>query len=424
MNDLAQEFTEIVRTPKGSGIYAFTPAICVLESGRYVFSGDLGGSDVPSLPEYASITPAPDSGSVRFGHIYTSDDRGETWQRRAVRNFTHARPFAHGNTVYVLGHSGDLVIYRSNDGGETWDDGSYLTQGELWHQSACAYWIEDGYITLVMEQKIIHADEYVDFWPVAYLAPVVMRAKLTDDLRLRSSWSFSNRVRFVDLVSEDTLAYHGIPFYNTFLHRERYPDGQYLTHPVGWLESNVVRITDPNHYWYDPSGRTYHIFMRANTAGTGYCCLMRAVIGEDGSITVEPQKNPSGRDVLFLPMPGGQNRFHLLWDAQTRLYWLLSVQSVDSMTHIALMGEERYHIPCDERDRLQLSFSRNCVDWCFAGLVAHGCSPKQSRHYASMAIDGEDLIVVSRSGDEDTESAHNTNLATFHRIKNFRDLVY
>lgn len=424
MKDLANDYTEIVHTPKGKQIFAFTPAICVLESGRYVFSGDLGGEDVPSLPDYPSISPSPYSSAVRYGHIFTSDDRGQTWQRRAVRNFTHARPFACGNTVYVLGHAGDLVIYRSDDGGDTWDDGSYLTQGELWHQSACGYWVEDGYITLVMEQKIIHPDEHVDYWPVAYLAPVVMRANLSDDLRRREVWTFSNRVRFVDLVDEDKLSYHGIPFYNTFRHRERYPSEEYLTHAVGWLESNVVRITDPNHYWYDPSGRTYHLFMRANTAGTGYCCLMQAVVGDDGAITVEPQKNPSGRDVLFLPMPGGQNRFHILWDDVTQLFWLLSVQSTDSMTRLEVMGEERYHIPCDERDRLQLSFSRNCVDWCFAGLVAHGESPKQSRHYASMAIDGDDLVIVSRSGDADTLSAHNTNLATFHRIQNFRALVY
>ena len=94
------------------------------------------------------------------------------------------------------------------------------------------------------------------------------------------------------------------------------------------------------------------------------------------------------------------------------------------MTRLELLSKERYNIPCDERDRLQLSFSKNMVDWCFAGLVAKGNSEKQSRHYACMAIDGEDLVLVSRSGDENTHSAHNTNLSTFHRIKDFRSLVY
>jgi hypothetical protein len=41
-----------------------------------------------------------------------------------------------------------------------------------------------------------------------------------------------------------------------------------------------------------------------------------------------------------------------------------------------------------------------------------------------MAIDGEDLLVLSRSGDERAKDAHNGNLITFHRIANFRRLSY
>ena len=42
-------------------------------------------------------------------------------------------------------------------------------------------------------------------------------------------------------------------------------------HAVGWIETNVVQITDPSHFWYDPSGKTLHLLMRCNTHGTGYC---------------------------------------------------------------------------------------------------------------------------------------------------------
>lgn len=41
-----------------------------------------------------------------------------------------------------------------------------------------------------------------------------------------------------------------------------------------------------------------------------------------------------------------------------------------------------------------------------------------------MVIDGEDLHVLSRSGDEKAASAHNGNFISFHTIKDFRDLVY
>jgi hypothetical protein len=41
-----------------------------------------------------------------------------------------------------------------------------------------------------------------------------------------------------------------------------------------------------------------------------------------------------------------------------------------------------------------------------------------------MAIDGNDLVILSRSGDKRAKSAHDGNIITFHRIKDFRALVY
>uniref|UniRef100_UPI0039C9BDC2 hypothetical protein n=1 Tax=Horticoccus sp. 23ND18S-11 TaxID=3391832 RepID=UPI0039C9BDC2 len=39
-------------------------------------------------------------------------------------------------------------------------------------------------------------------------------------------------------------------------------------------------------------------------------------------------------------------------------------------------------------------------------------------------FDGDDLVILARSGDERAQSAHNGNLITFHRVRNFRGLVY
>ena len=117
-------------------------------------------------------------------------------------------------------------------------------------------------------------------------------------------------------------------------------------------------------------------------------------------------------------------RFHITYDPQTKFYWLLSSQPTDSMTRAERLPAERYGLPNNERHRLVLHFSRNMVDWCFAGVVAMGATPNESRHYASMDIDGDDLIILSRSGDARAKSAHDGNLITFHRVKNFRELVY
>jgi len=193
---------------------------------------------------------------------------------------------------------------------------------------------------------------------------------------------------------------------------------------MGWLETNVVQITDPNHVWFDASGHTFHLFMRAHTGGTGYAALAKVVEQPDGSMKTQLERAPSGQTMLFLPMPGGQMRFHVNYDEKTKLYWLLSSQATDSMTRPDRLPDERYDLPNNERHRLVIHFSKNMVDWCFAGVVAITPSPKQARHYASMDIDENDLVILSRSGDERAKSAHDGNLITFHRVKNFRELVY
>ena len=41
----------------------------------------------------------------------------------------------------------------------------------------------------------------------------------------------------------------------------------------------------------------------------------------------------------------------------------------------------------------------------------------------SMAIDGEDLHILSRSGDHRAKTAHDGNLISLHTVSGFRDLV-
>ena len=76
------------------------------------------------------------------------------------------------------------------------------------------------------------------------------------------------------------------------------------------------------------------------------------------------------------------------------------------------------------RSPVMRSFLPSLSQSTFAGLVAVGPVEKASRHYAGMVIDGDDLHVLSRSGDERAKSPHDGNLITFHTVSNFRELVY
>ena len=408
---LANDFILVYEADsKGKQEYCYTPGICVLPGGGILATLD---HVYPGMPP------------EERGMIWRSDD-GEHFRFIHHFPFCHARPFVAGNSVYVIGQAGQICIIRSDDGGETWGETARLTEAEAeggWHASATSVWYEGDRVYLAMEHRVSPG---CVSWPVAAMAPVLMRARVTDDLTKRESWTFASELFFRDAVDQAALDWFGVPFYEVPRGGviDTAPPQKRTCAPIGWLETNVVRILDEKHYWYDPAGHTYHLLARAHTGGTGYAALCKVVEEPGGAMTTCFETVPSGRRQVFLPMPGGQMRFHILYDDRTRLYWLLSTQATDSMTRSELLPAERYNLPNNERRRLTLHFSKNCVDWCFAGLVSVGEEEKASRHYASMAVAGDDLLILSRSGDRRAASAHNGNLITLHRVKNFRSLVY
>lgn len=408
---LANDFVTVCESPDPASIYCYTPGLVRLDSGRLVATMDFGGKGMMK-------------GEQR-GRIFVSDDHGKTWSKRGTFPFQHARPFSAGKALYVLGQSGDLMALRSDDDGETWCAPAKLTENQNWHQSACNVWYANGCVYLVMERRV---SQNIKSWPVGELAPVLMRGRTGADLTRRENWTFASELSFHDTIpgieSDPAIDFFGVPFYLSAYPQGALPAPNRNSAPIGWLETNVVQFTDPDHCWFDPKGKTFHLWARAHTGGTGYAAVAKVVEGEDGGMTTMLEKVPSGKTALFLPCPGGQMRFHVLYDAQTKLFWLLSSQATDSMTRADRLPPNRYNLPNNERHRLQLHFSRNMVDWCFAGLVATGATPGEGRHYASMAIDGEDLCVLSRSGDGRAKSAHDGNLITFHTVNNFRQLAY
>jgi hypothetical protein len=213
-------------------------------------------------------------------------------------------------------------------------------------------------------------------------APVVMSASLESDWLRSESWSFSNALTYDAALRENAIAsVPGIPFYPPNTHLDERRLGRIIQQP-GWFESNMVQIVDPEHIWFDPEGRTFHIFMRGNNGGlVNMAVLAKAVHRSDGTIHVSLEKTPSGQPILHLPLPGGHNRFHLTYDPLSKLYWLVSLQTTDSMRQVKRLNPKRWNLPDNERHRLALHFSKNCVDWCFAGLIAKVDDDGQSRHY-------------------------------------------
>ncbi len=404
---ISAEELVVFSSPNPSEIYCYSPGIAKLPNGRLLATLDLGGVGVTSMEGPKGLR----YGETVMGKAFTSDDRGQTWEERLNFPFMMARPFIAGASVYIMGLAGDLTIVRSDDRGLTWSAPALLTEGEQWTQAPANVHYSGDYIYLVMNRRPY---DDVKGWAVSVEAPVLLRGKINSDLTLRENWTFASEMVFRDIVSANELHYFGVPFFTVREKEEvEVAEGRYCA-PIGWLETNVVQFTDPNHGWYDPAGRTFHLWSRAHTGGTGYAAIAKVVEQEDGSMITMMETVPSGKEM----------KFHILYDEATAMYWLLSTQATDSMSQADKLPKERYGLPNNERNRLQLQFSKNCVDWCFAGMVSIGKSFKQARHYASMVIDDEDLHVLSRSGDEQAKNAHDGNLITLHTIPNFRKLLY
>jgi hypothetical protein len=424
---LAEAYATVCESPDPDRIYCYSPGLARLASGRLIATTDWGGPGVLELD--GAKAEIPEAQRFWQGRVYTSDDQGQHWTLRATYPFMHARPFVAGDRLYILGHAGDLTIIRSDDEGESWSAPAQLTEGQVWHQAPCNVHITNGCVYLVMERRVRHD---IHTWYVGELAPVMMRGPLNEDLTQREAWTFASELSFHDVVedveTDPALDNFGVPFWSC-----PYPQGTFVAPgrncaPVGWLETNVVQFVDPDHLWTDPKGRTFHLWMRAHTGGTGYACIAKVVeAGPEpgtGALTTGLQMAPSGKTLLYLPCPGGQMKFHVLYDEITTHYWLLSTQATDSMTRPERLPPNRFNLPNNQRRRLQLHFSTNMVDWCFAGLVAGGPVEHASRHYAAMIINGDDLHILSRSGDARAHSAHDGNLITFHDVRDFRQLLY
>ena len=375
----------IAESPAPDSVFLYTPGIVEGFDGRFVVSVDYGGPGTSVLDG-----PRSDFGDYKSGNqirVLLSDDNGKTWRETSARiPMMHEILFKAGKSLYMIGHSGRLLITRSDDNGETWSDPSVLCPEPRWHQSCTPVDIHDGKVTLVYEKWVSDGHP----WPG--VGPVLMQAKVDDDLTEASSWKFS------DLYNPDED-----------MEASR-PSGIPLTDPgkAGILETNVIRVYDEKNPFYDPSGKSVLLMMRASVGLPDIGVMMRGVEKPDGSLAVE-KLTKNGREMYFAHIPGADLKFYVVYDPESRLYWLL---------HSQMDGRMNY------RRRLALSYSPDLLKWTFAGLVAVGPADNAARHYASMIIHGDDLLIVSRSGDERARNSHDGNLVTFHRVKDFRSLIY
>lgn len=349
-----------------SGTLALTgeePGLCVLTSGRILLSGE--GTE---------------------GQVVCSDDGGNTWKSVFTGDIRFGHVFQVGDNVYLIGEDsgdGSLVIYVSQDEGSTWSGKSVLDTRK-WSSAPSAVLQQNGcvYMTMEVESAAAVANGYSGN---AALAPILLKAPVGSDLTKPESWTFSEELAYGDILKDGAASavdYVDVP--------NSYGDSK----QVGWAAGNVFQVHDYTSSWYDDTMKTFYIYLHGNRGTQGYALLLKVTENAKGELKPALMTAPkSNKILLFVPMPGGNDRFSIVYDAETELYWQASS-----------------YLNRDER--IALYFSRNGYDWCFAGFAAQAQDGKIGS--PSITFDGKDLLVAAQCDEE----------VLFYRVTDYAALVY
>ena len=129
----------------------------------------------------------------------------------------------------------------------------------------------------------------------------------------------------------------------------------------------------------------------------------------------------------FYPLPGGNGKFFIVYDEQSRMYWMASNPPANSQGVV-----ESPSVLGNDRRFLMLWYSLDALNWFPAGCIARAKKLTEAFMYPSLVISGDDLLVLSRtphnySGKRAEARAkngfHDANLLTLHRVRDFRSLA-
>jgi hypothetical protein len=418
---LAGDPVPIAESPNPAQIAMGHTSMAVLSGGRVIVSVSQFGPGVKTEPgkKHRDLHTRQWSQT----RILSSADQGRSWAVNEVLPFTRGCLFRDGGALYILGDADGLFIARSADGGSTWTKPAALKLPGLLatgHPETPENVLElDGRLYAVAMLQFPGASRYD-------LAPVLMSAPRGENLTQSRFWTFSDGAgRFSELVAPDDHGHFGVPFFHASRTNKGHDVGRgRWAHDMGWQRAHAVHLSDPNHYWNDPEGRTLHILTQANTQRANIGAMARFTRDDAGVARLQTVSAPSGIDNTLVPLPGGHLPFSVVHDKTAGLYWLACQQSRDSMTRAEALSKHRQGLPSEERNRLQLLFSRNLVDWCFAGFLSGTARDAEARQGPRLAIHGTDLYVLFCAGDEKSRSARKPNRVLFHCIPDFRDLAY
>lgn len=336
------------------------------------------------LPDGSYLAACTGTGESKGVSIFISRDGGATWKRHGdfstqknlVANYHNL--FVHGGSVYIMGVGNGrdgLRICRSDDGGVTWtraqDAKSGLILEGLYHTAPVPMLHSGGRIWRACET-----------YPEK--APFVISAPEDADLLDASSWTRTNT------VGRGLKEIQGYKMSGTL------------------IEGNVVE---------SPGGEVINL-IRTNSSATSRFATRLHVAGTD-SLYFNPATD-------WVEMPGGGKKFTVRRDPVEGMYWALTNPDTEQTHyHAGIYNNGMSHSL--ERNRLVLVCSADLVNWMEVETILYDPDPFfHGFQYADWDFDGDDIVGVVRVGAPEGRGLpvrqHDSNMMTFIRISNFRDL--
>lgn len=413
---------EVYRSPDPRAIKVGRPGLCALPSGKLVAAVELSGPGVKELPGPKGRWPQ--NQHLVQTHLFVSGDRGQSWTLKHELPFGDPCLFRDGAMLYVLGRCEGLPIARSADGGETWsapDDLLPRNGKEVVTESPASVWVAPTRLYMA----VMMALEDPRGRGTAHQGVVVMSALRGANLLARKAWTRCNEaLAACDYLKTAPLTGCGFPFHQVEdPWRGRDLGGGRWVYRMGWGAPHLAHLTDPAHLWHDPTGRTLHMLARADGHRANLALLTAWREADNGAMQPEAPRAPSGEPFVTAGLPGGHLRFGFLYDETSRLFWSVGNLTLDSLSRPESLPPERPG-PADEECRaLQLSCSRNLVDWISLGIVTRGASPADLRHAPALSVRAGDLYVIYNAGEARARGQPGAPAAGFACVPEFRQLA-
>lgn len=351
-------------------IYTTSPSIVVLSNGDYLISFNLfGGSLSPS---------AEDSGTTL---LFRSTDRGATWAElpsSPMMDMKRGSLFVQGDDVFIYGYRaapGEVIIRRSSNGGETWTPATQLTtntRGGSPHNPV--FWTDES-----GQERL---------W--AAIGGSRLLSGRTTDLLNASNWSSEG--------SSGNRMDAEQPDFGTGVSIEVASEAQI----VGSPQTGVV------------------VMPKVQMAGVSapyfsYTLLYRRAPGSNREV------QDAGFDE-WVALPGADKKFAASYDPVSGRFYVLS----NPVLPVDYEHNEPWNLI---RNTAALISSEDLLHWDVEQIFLY--SPNvayEAFQYLNFDIEGDDMLVVSRTAFDigltpRPPRGHDSNLITFHRIENFRELA-